>query len=405
MRGGGIRLSEVLVARQPILDVGLDVVGYELLFREPGEAHVAGVADAERATSQVIVDAIGELGLDRLVGSQRAFVNVSRELLLAVRPLPLPADRIVVELLEDQAIDDELVAVARELVDAGFTLALDDFVYDASLEPLLDLARIVKLDVLALGPDGVAEQLSRVRGRNLQLVAEKVETAPDFAMWRDVGFDLFQGYFYARPELVRGRGIPSDRLGALGTLSELQRAAGSFERLEQVISRDAGLSYKILRYANSAFLGARTPVSSVRAALVRLGTRTVQQWATVLTLAGIRDAPAELITTGLLRARTCQLLVGGEGDRADRAFMSGLFSVLDALLQAPMDEVLDALSLDAAVVDALLERSGPEGQALAAVLAYEASGAMTGTPHDLRAVGAAYHEALAWTQSLAPDLS
>jgi EAL and modified HD-GYP domain-containing signal transduction protein len=404
---GGRRL-EVLVARQPILDARLEVVGYELLFRRPGDGQHAGVTDAERATSQVIVDAIGELGLERLVGNRRAFVNVSRELLLAVRPLPLPPERVVLEILEEQAIDAELFAVARELVGAGFTLALDDFVYDPALEPLLGLASIVKLDVLALAADAVTEQLSLLRGRDLQLVAEKVETTADFARCRDTGFDLFQGYFYARPELVRGRGIPTDRLGALGTLSALQRAAGSLEQLEEVISRDVTLSYKILRYANSAFVGARTPVGSVRAALMRLGTRTVQQWATVLTLAGIRDAPAELIATGLLRARTCRLLVSdADPERAEGAFMTGLFSVLDALLQAPMDEVLDALPLDAAVSAALLERTGPEGEALAAVLAYEAGVPATGpgAGYDLRAVGAAYHEALAWAQALESELA
>jgi EAL and modified HD-GYP domain-containing signal transduction protein len=404
-------MSHVLVARQPILDARLHVVGYELLFREAAAAGDAGdprLTNPERATSQLIVDAIGELGLDRLVGRRRAYVNVSRELLLAVRPLPLPADRVVIELLEDQEVDDELVAVAHELVRDGFSLALDDFVYDPSLEPLLELADVVKLDVLALGADGTREQLARVRGRGVRLLAEKVETQAEFALCRSMGFELFQGYFYARPELVSGRGVPTERLGVLRTLVELQRAGASFDRLEELISRDVGLSYKLLRYANSAFVGARAPVGTVREALVRLGTRNVQRWATVLTLAGIGDCPAELMTTGLLRARTCQLLVESEdGGLAERAFTAGLFSVLDALLQAPMDEVLEALPLDPAVAGALLERSGPEGEALAAALAYEAGEAATGpaAAHDVRAVGAAYHDALGWTQAVAANLT
>src|SRR5919202_7574 len=148
---------DLLVARQPILDGALEVAGYELLFRAPG-ARRADVDDAERATSQVIVDAIGDIGLDRLVGARPAYVNVSRELLLAVRPLPLPYDRVVLELLEDQTVDAELVAVARELAAAGFTLALDDFVYEPELEPLLEVARVVKLDVLSLGREGTVRQ-------------------------------------------------------------------------------------------------------------------------------------------------------------------------------------------------------------------------------------------------------
>jgi c-di-GMP phosphodiesterase len=402
------RPTDMLVARQPVLDARLNVAGYELLFRTAG-ATGAHVTEHERATSQVIVDAIGEIGLDRLVGGQRAYVNVSRDLLLAVRPLPLPADRVVLELLEGQRVDAELIAVARELVAAGFTLALDDFVYEPALEPLLDIAHVVKLDVLALGRDATLAQLERLRGRGLLLVAEKIETHDEFAFWRQGGFDLFQGYFYARPELVRGRGMPSARLVSLGTVAELQRAGGSFERLEEVIHQDAGLSFKLLRYANSAFAGTRSPVGSVREALIRLGTRTVQQWATMLLLAGIPDRPPELMTTGLLRARTCQLLVTDANEGcAERAFTVGLFSVLDALLDMPMDDVLELLALDAVVADALRRGRGVEGAALGAVLAYEHGAPATERVEavtDLRAVGAAYHEALAWTQTVTTGLA
>jgi EAL and modified HD-GYP domain-containing signal transduction protein len=396
--------ADVLVARQPILDSGLEVAGYELLFRTPAGAG-APIEDPERATSHVIVDAIGDIGLDRLAGAHPAYVNVSRALLLAVRPLPLPPDRVVLELLEDQTVDAEFVAVARELAAAGFTLALDDFVYQPALEPLLDFAHIVKVDVLALGREAALDQLQHVRGRSLRLLAEKVETHEDFAFYRDAGFDLFQGFFYARPQLVRARGVPAARLDSVGTLAELQRAGESFERLEAVIRHDAGLSFKLLRFANSAFNSGRFPVGSVREALVRLGARAVHQWATVLALAAIPNRPPELLTTGLLRARTCQILVSQSGDGcAERAFVVGLFSVLDALLDVPMDEVLELLSLEPAVSQALRTRSGAEGAALAAVIAYEHGAAAPEGEQDftdLRAVGAAYAEALAWTQTIA----
>jgi c-di-GMP phosphodiesterase len=395
--------ADVLVARQPILDRDLQVAGYELLFRSAGVAG-AVIVDPEQATSQVIVDAIGDIGLDRLAGTHPAYVNVSRELLLAVRPLPLPPGRVVLELLEGQTVDAELLAVARELAAAGFTLALDDFVYEPALEPLLEIAHVAKVDVLALGREAALGQLDHMRGHCMRLVAEKVETHEDFAFYRDAGFELFQGFFYARPQLVRGRGVPAARLGSVGTLAELQRAGGSFERLEEVIRHDAGLSYKLLRFANSASNGARSPVGSVREAVVRLGTRAVQQWATVLTLAGIPDRPPELLTTGLLRARTCQILVTKSDDGCpERAFVVGLFSVLDALLDVSMDEVLELVSLESAVSAALRSRRGVEGAVLADVIAYEHGAAATEGQRavaDLHAVGAAYREALAWTQTV-----
>ncbi|MDQ4041905.1 MAG: HDOD domain-containing protein, partial [Actinomycetota bacterium] len=349
---------DVLVARQPILDGGLQVAGYELLFRTPG-ASVAAVTESERATSQVIVDAIAEIGLGPLAAGHPAYVNVSRELLLQVRPLPLPPERVVIELLEDEPVDAELLTVLRDTVRAGFTLALDDFTYRPELEPVLDLAHVVKLDVLALGRDGVLDQLAHLRGRDVRLLAEKVETHDDFAFCHMAGFHLFQGFFYARPEVMRGRGVPAERLGTVRTLSEIKSSGGSFERLEQAIAHDAGLSYKLLRYANSAFARSRAPVRSVRDALVRLGARNVQQWATVLVLAGIPDRSPEIVTTGLLRARTCQLLcLDGGAEVGDQAFTVGLFSVLDALLDASMDEVLELLPLDAAIADALRIRAG-----------------------------------------------
>ncbi len=395
---------DVLVARQPILDGGLQVAGYELLFRTPG-ASVAEVTESERATSQVIVDAIAEIGLGSLSAGHPAFVNVSRELLLQVRPLPLPPDRIVIELLEDEPVDDELLAVLREVVGAGFTLALDDFIYAPELEPVLELAHVVKLDVLALGRDGALDQLAQLRGRDVRLLAEKVETHDDFAFCHMAGFHLFQGFFYARPELMRGRGMPAERLGTVRTLSEIQSSGGSFERLEQAIAHDAGLSYKLLRYANSVYAQSRAPVRSVRDALVRLGARNVQQWATVIVLAGIPDRSPELMTTGLLRARTCQLLcLDGGVEAGDQGFTVGLFSVLDALLDAPMDEVLDLLPLDAVIADALRDRAGPAGAVLAAVLAHERGTPWLDSGPGEPAVGAAYSEALAWTQEIAAGL-
>jgi EAL and modified HD-GYP domain-containing signal transduction protein len=396
---------EFAVARQPILDAELRVVGYELLFRTPG-ARSAQVVDAEHATSSVIVDSFMEIGLDELVGEHMAYLNVSRDFLMNVRPLPLPPGRVVIELLENQEIDDDLLNVLHELVDDGFTLALDDFRYTPDIEPLLELARIVKLDVLALSEDELLEQVALLRKRQprLSLLAEKVELRAEFERCRVLGFDAFQGYFFARPSLTHGRGVPTQCLGALGAVSSLN-AVEDFDSLEQIITRDVGLSLRLLRYANSAFVFLPRRVGSVREALLMLGARQVRRWATVVVLAGTSDAPHELLVTGLVRARMCQLLCGVQDEQvADRYFTVGLFSVVDALVDAPMPDVLATLPFSEDIVGALEERAGAPGEMLEAVLAYERGDFDTVAASGLAQNGAfdaAYRDAVGWADSAA----
>jgi c-di-GMP phosphodiesterase len=399
--------GDVLVARQPILDAQLKVVGYEVLYRANGGPS-AQVEDAERATSSVIADAFGELGLERLVGPRPAFLNVTRDFLLAVRPLPFVPGRVVLELVEDQVVDDLLLAVLRDVVGHGFALALDDFVYDDSLEPLLELATIVKVDALELGPREALNQLALLKERSVRTVAEKVETREEFALYRDAGFDLFQGYFYARPNIVRGQRVPAAQVDALATVAQLEATGGAFELLEDVIRRDLGLSYKLLRYVNSAFFGLPREVGSVREALTTLGSRTVKQWATVLALAGASGAGGgELISTGLLRARMCEdLFQGDDRTAAERCFTVGLFSVIDALLDTPMEQALAELPLVDEVRDALLHREGEAGRILAQVLAYE-RGEFDCVDCDdrLAVIGQSYRGALEWADAAAATVA
>src|SRR5262245_17637262 len=269
---------DVLVARQPVLDRRLQVVGYELLYRTPEALGAASVSDPEVATSRVISNTFGEFGLERLVGARPAYINLTRDFLLTVRPLPLMPGRVVLELLEDQEVDDELVEVLREIVAKGFALALDDFVYNPSLDRLLELATLAKVDVRALAPQEAIEQAGILRERGVRVLAEKVETMEEFELYRQAGFDYFQGFFFARPNVLHRRRMPTNSKETLGALAELQATGGDFDRLEDVIRRDVGLSHRLLRYANSAFVGLASPVESVHDALTRLGSRTVQQW-------------------------------------------------------------------------------------------------------------------------------
>jgi EAL and modified HD-GYP domain-containing signal transduction protein len=384
----------VVLARQPIFDADLRLQAFELLYRAVGED--GRPVDGGKATATVLVAALADVGLQRLVGEQRAFLNVDREFLMAFRPLPLPADRIILELVEDQVVDDDLIAVLAELKAAGFSLALDNFDYRPEYEPLLELADIAKLDVQALSPERQAENIDRLRERGVEIIAEKVETRDELEQCRRLGITTFQGFFFERPELVEGRPTPTLRLGALAELLEAED--DDFDAVEALIRHDVGVSHKLLRLANSAHVAPRHQVRSIRHALALIGGRTVRRWTTLLMLAEARGHAHELLVTALIRARCCEVRAWrvAEAD-ADRAFTAGLFSVADALLDTPLEEVLEALPFDEAMTAALLEHKGPEGRILKAVVDYE-HGRFddAAADRDVTGLSDSYYDAVEW---------
>jgi len=395
--------TSVAVARQPIFNRAEAITGFEILYR----SLTGPFTDAEGATSTVIVQSLADIGLERLVGDSRAFINVTADFLLKVRPLPMPPERVVLELVGTHTADPALLGALRDARDAGFKIALDGFRLSPGLEPLLALANVVKLDIRALSGATLVKQVNELRGRGLTLIALKVESREEYEACRAMGFDGFQGYFFAEPAVVSGPTAPTHRLGALTQLIAPDRQA-SFEEIERVISQDAGLAHKLVRLASSAFVGTRTQVASVRQALILLGTVAVRRWAMLLALSGLTDRPQHLLTVGLVRARLCELLAAAHPVAApERAFTVGLFSVVDALLGKPMQALLDELPFDSRITHALLDHDGPEGRLLAAALAYE-----RGDFNDvarfgvgLPVVAGAYREAIDWADGLTVQLA
>jgi EAL and modified HD-GYP domain-containing signal transduction protein len=382
--------SFVAVARQPILDRRQRLRGYELLHR--------GIATyGERATAQVLLAAFGDIGIRGLVGGSPAWVNVSRRFLLDVDPLPLAPGEVILELLENQTLDDELLGRLQELDAAGFVIALDDFTYTPEARDILRLASIVKIDVLAGGLEHAAEQARLLRPFGVTLLAEKVEDRQVFERCMALGYDLFQGYFFCKPEIVRGREIPSSASSSLHDIAVLSRADATFEEIEAIVTRDPGLTLRLLRLLNSAAYSLRRRVTSVHEAVTMLGARAVRQWAMMLVLGGISTNCDELVPTALSRARTLSRLALRRDGDSDIAFSVGLLSVADALLGVTMDEALDGLRLHEAVTDALLLRAGPDGAALAAVLDYEWGISPVVDPGADDALGECYAEALTWS--------
>ena len=401
-RGTLPSIYEVFVGRQPIYTRQLDVFAYELLFRR-GEMPHAGVTDGNQATAQVLVNTFLELGLDTLVGAKRAFVNLTRDFLLQDYSLVFPPDRVVLEVLEDVAVDDDVLAALRNLSAQGYTIALDDFFYQEHLRPLVELADIIKIDVLASGRTTVAEQVELLRQYDVPLLAEKVETQEDFTYYKTLGFEYFQGYFFCHPDVVKGQRSPTNRLVILELLAKLQRPGTTFRELEALISRDVSLSYKVLRAANAAIYTQARKVESIHQALRLVGLTAMTNIVSLFLLANIDDKPHELLVTAMVRAKMCEQLARlmQQGNSAT-FFIVGLLSVLDAFMDRPMPDILPALPLADEIVAALLAHEGMLGATLHCVLAYEQGDWEAvynlGCPRDL--LVKTYLEALMWATEM-----
>jgi EAL and modified HD-GYP domain-containing signal transduction protein len=363
--------QEVAVVRHPVADARHVVVGYELRFG--GSIDLGDPSMDAKATSALLVDAFGDIGLETLAGRHPAWVTIARNFLVEIGPPPVRPDRAVLQIKAYQARDD-LLTILQQLGRSGYTIALDE--YDGQtgdgVEELMTLCSIVKVDVSQIDPAELPGILRAPKMQSALLVATEVGDHAAFERCRELGFTYFQGEYFAQPRLFKARGVATSGLGSLRRLSELTVGDVSFEDLERIIASDIGLSLKLLRYVNSAFFALPRTVNSVREALGMLGVRTVRRWATVMTISSIPDVPDELVALALRRAHMCEILAGSAlPEERETLFTIGLFSVADALLDAPMAEVLESLPFSDEIQAALLRREGPKGELLGAVTAYE----------------------------------
>ncbi|MFZ5491292.1 MAG: EAL and HDOD domain-containing protein [Pseudomonadota bacterium] len=361
---------QVFLGRQPIFDRDRQVTAYELLYRHSGQTEAAQ-RDDRYATSVVMVDALMSIGLDRLVGSQRAFLNMDTASLVAELPLSLPPQRVVIEVLETVAPEPDVLAALRHLRERGYRIALDDVVYQPALDPLLELADIVKVDLPAVPADQLPGQVAELRRFGVQLLAEKVETRAQFERTQSLGFTLFQGYWLARPKTLSGSRGPAERGATLQLAARLQDPTLETRELYDLVRHNAGLSHRLLRYINSATFYLTRRIDSLRQAVVLLGQRQIRQIASLLLLDDGDTPPLELLRLTLVRARLCEQLARARKLDPDTAFTVGLFSTADLLLDQPLAKVLADLPLSQAVTRAILLHEGGLGRLLEAVVAYE----------------------------------
>jgi c-di-GMP phosphodiesterase len=394
-------MTSVFLARQPILDRDQSVEGYELLYPH-GDGDQPSAGDKALATARIAVGALSEIGLENLVGQSRAWLSVTPEFLALDLVRSLPPERVVLELHAPSFAGQALHGMIDELRKAGYPLALGHYREAPELEPLLTMVDYVKLDMVALGPRQLAHQSFKLRPYELKLVAEKIESYDDFRLAKAAGADLFQGYFFCRPHLVGARAILPSRLALMQLATALQDPTVELADLERLISGDVGLSYRLLKYINSAYFNLRGRISSIKQAVALLGIEPLRRWATLSIFAELSDKPRELFVTALIRAHFCQQAGRPQDGAPAELFTLGLFSVLDALNDTSMYVALQNLPLTPSLRDALIEHSGP-GRLLECVTAIE-NGDFEHANEILEDSSGHYLDSVAWSNDATKQL-
>jgi c-di-GMP-related signal transduction protein len=378
-----------------------------LLFRRSSLAQLGDIESSD-ACARVIVDSLLSIGLDTLTGGKRAFVNLSRDMLLSGAATLLPRDQVVVELLEDVHGDAAVLEACRALKQKGYQLALDDFVFHEGSAPLVPLANYVKVDVLsAASPEARASLLAALKPHSPQLLAEKVETPHDFQQTLGEGFSFFQGYFFGRPVVKEVKRMAARHVAYAALLVKLSKPDITVLELENVIKQDTSLSYRVLRALNSAATPLRVEISSIRQAIILLGRDTIRRWASLWVIASMNERTnPELVASSIIRARCCEMVDAAAAHETGNGFLLGMCSLLDAILEQPMETIVGQLPLERTVRDALLGAQNDRRALLDCVVAYErgdweryeelATRAGTNTA----VLRAAYQEALRWTRDL-----
>ena len=371
------RVENVLIARQPIFDRYQGLFGYELLFRDTA-ANQSGlngddVEAGDAASATTINNSLNLVGLQALTGGKKALINVTRKVVVDEIYTVLPRELVILELLETVDPDAEVIEACRKLKDAGYELALDDFVFHPRFKPLLELTDILKVDFLLSNRDQRKMMAEQFGGR-MRLLAEKVETHEDVAQATRLGYTYFQGFYYCKPQLLSSRQVPAGKHNHVRFLEEVNREDASFERLESVVKQEMSLSVKLLRYLNSAAFSLRSQVTSIKHAMALMGLDQLRKWASLVAMTSIAEPRgAQLVATCLARARFCEL-VGATMRPAPsdmHLFLAGLLSCIDAMLGCRMTDVLAQLSLPSDVKLALLGARNRLREVLDLALAHE----------------------------------
>jgi EAL and modified HD-GYP domain-containing signal transduction protein len=328
------------------------VVAYELLYRN-SEENRARFDNPDQASAATMFNAYIELGLDRLAGALPVFVNLSNAFLVGEYDIPLPPERTVLEVLEDVPVTPQLIAQLQKFRAHGYRIALDDFVLNDQTRALVPLADIIKIDVLNVAPDEVRRQYNELRPIARTLLAEKISTHEEMEMLHGLGFELFQGHFLQLPIVSRTERMPHNRAALMQLLAKLYDPRHDVRQVEKLISAEIGLATRLFKLASSAAMSRGAPISTVKDAIARVGTQQVAALTMLAIVANYDDKPIELARDALVRARMCEVLARSTNQPPDQMFTAGLLSLLDALLDVPLPQILQELPVTNAIHEAL----------------------------------------------------
>jgi EAL and modified HD-GYP domain-containing signal transduction protein len=356
-----MELNKVFIGRQPIINKNKKIFGYELLFRNSMVSD-ADVTSNIKATASVIVNAFNNVGLKRLIGEKKGFINVDAEILESRIFDLIPKENMVLEILETVELTSNMVELCKKLRGEGYQLALDDFIYSEPLSPVMSAANYVKIDLPMYNRQSLTEVVAQLKNYPVKLLAEKVETREDFEFCYSLGFDYFQGYFFAKPSVVTAKSLSPAQL----VLIELSRSLSKeeeFHTIEALFKKNPELNYKLLKFMNSAAFYTTQKITSIRQSLALLGYRNLQKWVTLLLFAGeggdYKSSP--LLERAALRGRIMELLskkITNDPATADSAFMAGALSLIDILLERPITDILNEFNLSQDINNALIRREG-----------------------------------------------
>ena len=366
---------KVYTARQAILNRKKNLVAYELLFRD-GKDNAFPEIDSYAATAKLLLDSHFNQGLEKLTSGKPALINYPEQALIDKTPTLLPKNKAMIEILESVEPTPEVYEACREMFHQGYKLILDDFEYSKHWRPFLKLVRMVKFDIRQTPFEEIEPLLPEMRQyKLLKLLAEKIETQEEFEIAKKMDFDFFQGYFFCKPQVIEQTDVDNNQAVLFAMYQEVLKQNVNYTKLSNYFERDTSLAYKLLKFINSGLFPVRDPIASLKQALIYLGEEQVKQFVTMIITAHFsQNKPEELTQMSIIRARFCELIANKVlPAHSEEAFITGLFSLLDAIFDQPMEKLVTQLPITEESRSALLDQESPLSDVLQVVRAYESA--------------------------------